>query len=158
MNWTAIAAAVALCFVMATAEGLLTRRDFPVWLNSLKRPRFYAPFWVWVAVALMTYGLQGVIAYRLIVHGGPVLGGLSLIALAGVMAANVAYNVVLDRTRNPTWAYRGLLYFLPALGFLQMLLFVSEPASALLNLAYVAWVVLYDVPIMRDVAKLNPDA
>ncbi|KAB2850617.1 MAG: hypothetical protein F9K44_04320 [Hyphomicrobiaceae bacterium] len=155
MKWAAVATAGTWCAAMAAAEGVLTSRGFPAWLSSLKRPRLFAPLWVWVAVALMTYALQGVIAYRLIEHGEPMLGRLSLLVLAIVMAANVTYNVVLDRTRDPTWTYRGLLWFLPALAVLQLLLFISEPISALLNLAYVAWVVVYDVPIMRALARLN---
>jgi tryptophan-rich sensory protein len=155
MNWVAVVAAGALCAAMAMAEGLLTSRGFPAWLGSLKRPRFYAPLWVWVAVALLTYALHGVIAYQLIEHGEPTLGRLSLLVLAVVMGANVAYNVVLDRTRNPTWAWYGLLWFLPLLAVLQLLLLLAEPVSALLNLAYVAWVVFYDLPVMRALARLN---
>jgi hypothetical protein len=71
------------------------------------------------------------------------------------MSANVAYNVVLDRSRDVVWAYRGLLWFLPILAVLQLLLFLADPVSAWLNLAYIAWVVLYDVPIMRSLVRLN---
>jgi tryptophan-rich sensory protein len=71
------------------------------------------------------------------------------------MAANVAYNVVLNRTREPRWAYYGLLWFLPVLILLQLLLHLSDPGSAMLNLLYVIWVVGYDLPVMRAIWKLN---
>ena len=156
MNWATVAAVGVLCVAMVTAEGMLTSRDFTAWLNSLNRPRLYAPMPVWVAVAVTTYVLQGVIAYRLIEYADPILGSLSLLVLALLMFANVAYNVVLDRTRNPAWAYRGLHWFLPVLAMLQVFLFLADSVSALLNLAYVAWVIVYDVPIMRALARLNP--
>jgi tryptophan-rich sensory protein len=141
---------------MAAAEGMLTRRDFADWLFSLRRPRLHAPLPVWIAVAILTYALQALIAYRLIELSDGLWGALGLIVLAAVMGANVAYNVVLDRTRDPAWAYRGLLWFLPLLASLQALLLLAEPVSAALHLGYFAWVVAYDLPIMRAVARLNP--
>ena len=155
MSWSPLEVAVVLCTTMALAEALLSSRDLVAWLSSLKRPRLYAPLWVWMLVALLTYLLQGVIAFRLVAHAHEGYGMIALLALFGVMAANVAYNVVLDRTRNPAWAYRGLLWFLPLLIALQVLLFWSDTLSAWLNLAYVAWVLAYDLPIMRAVSALN---
>ncbi|MBX9589440.1 MAG: tryptophan-rich sensory protein [Hyphomonadaceae bacterium] len=84
MNWPTVFIAGAICVAMATAEGVLTTRSFAAWLNSLKHPRLYAPMSVWVAVALMTYVLQGVIVYRLIEWSDPVLGRASLLMLAVV--------------------------------------------------------------------------
>jgi tryptophan-rich sensory protein len=155
VNWSAVAVSVVLCVAMAAAEGMLTNRDFPAWLKSLKRPRLYAPLWVWVTIAVLTYALQGFIAYRLVDRSPDYLGRVALSVLVAVMAANVAYNVVLDRTRQPAWAYRGLLWYVPLLIALQALLFLTDPVSALLNLTYVAWVVAYDMPMMHSVARLN---
>jgi tryptophan-rich sensory protein len=146
MDWSAVIVAVGLCVAMAGAESVLTSRDLPTWLNSLKHPRLYA---------VLTYVLQGVIAYRLFAETRDALDIAALAALVVMMAANVAYNVVLDRTRNPVWAYRGVLWFLPLLALLQALLVLADPMSASLNLAYVAWVVGYDLPIMRSLWVLN---
>jgi hypothetical protein len=38
---------------------------------------------------------------------------------------------------------------------LQLLLHLSDPGSAMLNLLYVIWVVGYDLPVMRAIWKLN---
>jgi tryptophan-rich sensory protein len=140
---------------MAGTEGVLGGSDLAQWLNSLRRPRVYAPLWVWILVAIVTYLLQGIIAYRLLATGptGPAIAAFA--ALVAVMAANVAYNVVLNRTREPRWAYYGLLWFLPVLILLQLLLHLSDPGSAMLNLLYVIWVVGYDLPVMRAIWKLN---
>jgi tryptophan-rich sensory protein len=155
MSWTATAFAVALCFVAAGLEGVLGGRDLPKWLQSLNRPRLYAPLFVWVLAAAVTYLLQGVIAYRLVAYASTALGIAALVVLVMVMAANIAYNVILDRTRDPRWAYRGLLWFLPLLILLQVILHMADPFSALLNLLYLAWVVGYDLPIMRALWKQN---
>jgi len=155
IDWVALALAVGLCGVMAGAESMLSGRDLPAWLNSLERPRFFAPFSVWVLVAILTYALQGAIAYRLLQLPRSGLDIAALAALLAVMSANVAYNVVLDRTRDPLWAYRGLVLFLPVLAVLQVLLLLADPISGGLHLVYVAWVVGYDLPIMRAIARLN---
>jgi tryptophan-rich sensory protein len=156
MDWIALALAVGLCGAMAGAEGMLSGRDLPAWLNSLKRPRAFAPIWVWAIAAALTYLLQGAIAYRLLAPPRSQLDIAALAALFCVMSANIAYNVVLDRTRDPAWTYRGLIWFLPALAVLQILLLLADPISGWMHLAYVAWVVGYDLPVMRAVARLNP--
>lgn len=155
MDWWAFCFAVALCLTMVVAEGALSAKDLPQWLASLKKPRFYAPMWVWIVVAMMTYAIQGIIAYRLVEPPINVASGIALAALISVMCANVAYNVVLARKRRPRLAYTGVLWFLPPLAVLQVALLVADPVSAALNVIYVAWVVGYDVPIMRALWKLN---
>ena len=155
MDWIALASAVGLCGVMAGAEGVLSGRDLPAWLNSLKRPVLFAPLWVWAIAAVLTYVLQGVIAVRLLVSPRSQLDIAALAALICVMSANIAYNVVLDRTRDPAWTYRRLIWFLPALAVLQILLLLADSVSGWMHIAYVAWVVGYDLPVMRAVARLN---
>jgi tryptophan-rich sensory protein len=155
MNWSGIAFAVGLCVIAAGLEGVLGGRDLPKWLQSLNRPRLYAPLFVWVLAAGLTYLLQGIIAYRLVAYASTLFDVAALVVLLAVMAANIAYNVVLDRTRDPHWAYRGLLWFLPLLIVLQVLLHIADPFSAWLSLIYLAWVVCYDLPIMRALWKQN---
>jgi tryptophan-rich sensory protein len=65
MDWFALGIAVGLCMALAGTEGAMSGSDLPRWLASLNRPRFYAPLWVWVLAATMTYAIQGTIAYRL---------------------------------------------------------------------------------------------
>ncbi len=156
MDWWALGLSSGLCVAMAIAEGLLSGQDLQRWLVSLRLPRLYAPLWVWIVAALVTYILQGAIAYRLLKSGPGESGGLALALLVLVMAANVAYNIVLDRRRKASVAYTGLLWFLPLLGALQAALLFSDGIAAAINLIYVAWVLCYDLPVMRALAKLNP--
>lgn len=156
MDWWALGLSLGLCIAMAVAEGLLSGKDLHRWLGSLRLPRLYAPLWVWIVVALATYVLQGAIAYRLLAGGPGAAGSIALGFLVSVMAANVAYNVALDRRRRASVAYVGLLWFLPLLGSLQAALFFSDGIAAAINLIYVAWVLGYDLPIMRALARLNP--
>ena len=155
MDWWAAGVAGGLCLAMIVAEALLSGRELPGWLTSLKRPRFYAPLWVWITAALITYALQGVIAYSLLRMGLTFGTVLALALLAAVMAANIAYNVVLDRTRKPRYAYTAILWFLPLLAALQLSLYFAGETAAALNLIYIAWVVGYDLPIMRALSRLN---
>ncbi len=155
MDRWALCFAITLCVTMAVAEGALSARDLPQWLASLKKPKLYAPMWVWIAAAIITYAIQGIIAYRLIAHSINVASVIALAAFISVMFANVAYNVILGRERMPRLAYTGVLWFLPPLVVLQLALLAADPISATLNLTYVAWVIGYDVPMMRALWKLN---
>ncbi len=44
---------------------------------------------------------------------------------------------------------------MPVLAALQVALYFADQTAAALNLIYVAWVVGYDIPIMRALWKLN---
>ena len=125
------------------------------WLASLRQPKLYPPLWVWIIVAVATYVIQGVIAYRLLQQPITPLKGAGLASLVALTTANVAYNVVLDRKRSPRFAFVGVLWFLPLLAALQNVLYFTDQVSAALNLIYVVWVVGYDMPIMRMLWKLN---
>jgi tryptophan-rich sensory protein len=155
MDWLALSLAVGLCLSTAGAEGLLTGKELPEWLATLRHPRYYAPMWVWILAAIITYAIQGVIVYRLAAWPIGLAGAVALLALVAVMVANVAYNVVLAKTQNPLVAYTGVLWFLPPLALLQLSLIFSDATSAGLNAIYLAWVVGYDLPIMRALWKLN---
>jgi translocator protein len=152
---SALAWAVVLTVVMAGAEGVLSGERLTRWLASLKKPKLYAPMPVWITVAIATYFLQGVIAFRLLSRTNELVDVIATAVLVTVMIANVAYNVALARTQQPRVAYTGLIYFLLPLMALQVVLFFADPLSARLNLIYVAWVALYDLPIMRALWKLN---
>jgi tryptophan-rich sensory protein len=155
MDGWALGLAIGLCLTMILAEGALGGKELPRWLASLRQPKFYPPLWVWIFVAVATYVLQGVIAYRLLRQPITPLKGAGFAFLVALMTANVAYNVVLDRRRSPRLAYVGILWFLPLLAALQIVLFFTDHVSAALNLIYVVWVVGYDLPIMRMLWKLN---
>lgn len=154
INWAAAIGAAALCILMAVAESKFSDPQMQKWFVSLRKPRFFLPMWAWIIVAFLTYVLQGVIAYRLLVLGAkPAMA--ALLCLAGVMACNVIYNVVLARGRSPRFLYTGIARFIAPLLALQALLLVVDPVSAAINAIYVGWVVLYDLPIMRATWKLN---
>lgn len=155
MDWLALALAVGLCLAMGAAEGALTGKELPRWLASLKRPPLFAPLWAWALAALATYAIQGVIAYRLIAAPHSWIGAIALAALVAVMAANVGYNVVLARRRSPRFAYTGILWFLPPLALLQIALLAADPFGAALNAVYLAWVIGYDLPVMRALWQRN---
>ena len=155
MDWAAAGGALAMCLAVAAAEGALSGKTLPAWLASLKKPRLYAPMGVWIAVAALTYALQGFVAYRLFAAPATVLGMAALAALAIAMAGNVAYNVVLARRRRARLLFVGLLAFLPPLIALQVLLFAADPAAAWAHAVYALWVIGYDLPIMHATWKLN---
>jgi tryptophan-rich sensory protein len=151
----ALGGALGLCALMGLAEGILSGQDLQRWLADLKKPTLYAPMPLWIGVAIATYVIQGVIAYRLLSGSAGLADTMAFLALATVMGANVLYNVVLARRRDPRVAYIGIIYFLVPLAVLQVALFFADPLSAMLNLIYVAWVIGYDLPIMRSLWKLN---
>ena len=155
MDGWAIGLAIGFCQAMILAEATLGGKELASWLASLRQPRLYPPLWVWIIVAVATYVIQGVIAYRLLRQPITPLEGAGLALLVALMTANVAYNAVLGRRRTPRFAYVGILWFLPLLAALQIVLYFTDQVSAALNAIYVVWVAGYDLPIMRMLWKLN---
>jgi tryptophan-rich sensory protein len=155
MDWWVAGLAGSLCLAMIVAEGVLSGTGLHRWLASLKQPRLYAPLWAWIIAAIITYAIQGAIAYRLLLLEPSYGSAGALILLIAVMAANIAYNVILDRTRRSRVAFTGILWFLPLLAVLQVALQLTDQVAAALHFVYVAWVIGYDLPIMRALWKLN---
>lgn len=148
--------AVTLCVAVAVLEGWLSAEGLPTWYAGLAKPWWHVPMWGFVLVAVAVYLMDGWIAYRLCVvrltAGNRAIG---LTALAVVMMFNAFWNYALLASEDLSVAVLGLFAFLAPLIILQVVLAVYDRRSAVVFGVYVAWVVLYDIPLYYAMWQMN---
>lgn len=159
LDWIGLAVAVGICVVVAVLEGAITPDAVRSWYPTLKKPWWNLPFAAFVAVAIVVYVIDGFVAYRLwAVATLPGSRTIGLTALVVVMVFNALWNCALFTTRNTLIGWLGLLAFLAPLLILQVALLVFDALTAWTHLAYVIWVIGYDLPLFYRIWRLNPPA
>jgi tryptophan-rich sensory protein len=152
--WAAgIAAGVAI--VMAVLGTVIAGDGLKSWYPGLRHPRFEPPVWGFALIGAVVYVLDVVILYRLLTGSGGAEAGLGIIGLLVVMLANELWNAVLFRWRNLDAALVSLLGFAGLVAVLAFILFRTDALSGWLMVAYLAWVVAFDVPWIVRLRELN---
>jgi tryptophan-rich sensory protein len=156
MDFRALRLAVALCAAVAVLEAVLGAQGLDSWYADLEKPAWHVPLAVFVLVAVFVYLMDGFVAYRLLTV--PLAASdrvVGLTALGVVMVFNAMWNVALFRTQDLRIGLLGLIAFLAPLAILQVALVCYDKKAAIVNSAYVAWVVLYDIPLYFTMWRLN---
>jgi len=156
MNYRALGVAIALCLAVAALEGMIGADGVLTWYPTLKKPDWHLPMAAFIAVAMLVYLIDGFVAYRLwaatSVRGSRVIG---LTSLAVVMVYNALWNYAFFESESTLIGLLGLLAFLGPLLMLQVTLCVYDTMAALVHGVYLAWVVLYDLPLFYTIWRLN---
>jgi tryptophan-rich sensory protein len=71
------------------------------------------------------------------------------------MLFNALWNHLVFETRDLLVGLLGLIAFLAPLAILQVALVVHDRRAAAALAVYVAWVVLYDIPLFHALWRLN---
>jgi tryptophan-rich sensory protein len=156
MDLTALAVAVGVSLGMAALGTVLAGDSLKTWYPTIRHPRFEPPLWGFVLVGLVVYVIDAIVLYRLLVVVDD--SGMRVAAIAAllvVMLGNELWNALLFRLRSPYAAMIGLVGFIGLLGVLVVTLFLADPVSGWLMLAYLAWVVGFDVPWILRLWHLN---
>ena len=155
MNYQALGWAIALCVIMAVTEVLLGTEGL-IWYADIEKPTWHLPIAGWGVVVVLVYLLNGFIAYRLLSVplriGDRVIG---LTALVMVMLFNVLWTYAFFATESTLVGILGLVAYLAPLLILQISLLFYDRKAAIFLIPYVAWVVLYDIPLYYVIWRLN---
>lgn len=109
-----------------------------------------------VLVGLVVYVIDAIVLYRLLAvveESGIRIAAIA--ALVVVMLGNELWNAVLFRLRSLSGAMIGLVGFIALLAVLVVALFLADTISGWMMLAYLAWVVGFDVPWIVRRLQLN---
>jgi tryptophan-rich sensory protein len=156
VNLIALAIAVGASLGMAVLGTVLAGDSLKTWYPTIRHPRFEPPLWGFVLVGLIVYVIDAIILYRLFaVVGDSGIRVSAIGALLVVMLGNELWNALLFRLRSPYAAMIGLVGFIGLLGVLVVTLFLADAISGWLMLAYLAWVVGFDVPWIVRLWQLN---
>lgn len=155
INYQALGWAIALCVAMAVTEVLLGTEGL-AWYGDIEKPTWHLPIAGWGVVVFLVYLLNGFIAYRLLSvplrFGDRVVG---LTALGIVMLFNAFWTYAFFATESTLIGILGLIAYLAPLLILQTSLWFYDRKAALFLIPYVAWVVMYDIPLYYVIWRLN---
>jgi tryptophan-rich sensory protein len=156
LDLIALAVAVGVSLGMAVLGTVLAGDSLKTWYPTIRHPRFEPPLWGFVLVGLIVYVIDAIVLYRLLaVVEDSGIRLAAIVALLVVMLGNELWNALLFRLRSPYAAVIGLVGFIGLLGVLVVTLFLADAISSWLMLAYLAWVVGFDVPWTVRLWQLN---
>ncbi|MGJ3252504.1 MAG: TspO/MBR family protein [Elainellaceae cyanobacterium] len=151
MEWRALSLAIAIPLLAAILGNAFISENALIWYERLNRPWFQLPLWGAAIVALLVYIGYGIIIFRAFVKHLWAAVALS----AAVVMGNEVWNAFFFGTRNL------MLTFWITVGFAGLVLVQAfsirrgDRLSFGISLIYLAWVVLYDLTWLYQLATQN---
>jgi tryptophan-rich sensory protein len=137
--WLGLVAFLALCIGVGGLGGWATSWSVASWYQTLVKPGFTPPDWLFGPVWTTLYILMAIAAWR-VWRRGLALGSLPMVLFFGQLALNCAWSFLFFGLRSP---FLGLVGIIPLLGLIILTLdaFRKEDGIAgLLFVPYLAWV------------------
>jgi len=145
--------AVAASAAAAVLGNAFIGREAMRWFRELRKPRWQLPLPIFVAVGMVYYLILGRVLARSLARRDARATSWALT----VMAGNELWNLVFFGRRSTRDGFLGLLVFLLPLAALQHA--VGDDRSSRRALTpYTIYVLLYDLPWIHQLWKLNPSA
>lgn len=141
-HWGLLIGCVLLCQA-AGALGSLSTQDAATWAwyDSLHKPVFHPPDWLFAPVWITLYTLMGVALWLVVRHGqGRRLGRLAVGLFLGQLVLNAAWTPLFFGLRQIGWALVDLLLLLGLLVATVGVFVRIHRAAGLLLFPYLAWV------------------
>lgn len=142
MNRRALVLAVSVPLFAAVVGNAFVSENALTWYDGLDHPWFKLPLWGSAVVALLVYVGYGLVLYRTLDRGLWVAAALG----AAVLIGNEVWNLAFFGTRD-----LGFTFWI-TVGFALLVLVQSfsvrgkDALSFGVSVAYLAWVVVYDLP------------
>lgn len=129
-----------VCLAAAAIGGMATAPAMDGWYQTLEKPSWQPPAWVFGPVWTVLYLLMAVAAWLVWKPGGFRLAAVPLTAFAGQLILNVAWSWIFFRLQQPGWALLELLVLWLAIALTTWLFFRRSATAAVLMLPYLGWV------------------
>lgn len=140
MRWIALIFWIAVCFGVAALGGRWTAAEIPGWYETLVRPAFAPPNWVFGPVWSVLYLLMALAAWRVgLAAASPErTWGLALFLVQ--LALNLAWSWLFFHEHFIGLAAMEIFLLWAAIGAATLAFGRVAPAAALLMTPYWAWV------------------
>lgn len=154
MDW-GLAVAVGIPLGLGSLAGFLTRNESKsAWYNSLSKPSWTPPGYVFGPVWTLLYILMGVASWRVWKAGG---GQQPMVLYALQLTMNLAWSFLFFNAKNLQWALLDILGLLGVLVATTAAFYRVDRVAGYLMLPYVAWVG-FAAALTISLYKKNPDA
>ncbi len=147
--------AIAICVLFALFGTALIGESLGTWYDTLDKPSFLVPLWVFYIVGAVYYVLFATVLYRILVHVDDRRGRATSLALTiSVLFLNELWNYGFFGLESTLLGFLGIAVFLVPVTALLFTLRRYERFSAGLVAVYWIWV-LYDLACFYALWRLN---
>ncbi|MFB6073112.1 MAG: TspO/MBR family protein [Halobacterium sp.] len=135
-----VAVAVVACNAVGAAPALVTATGSGSWYDSLAKPAFAPPNWVFGPVWTLLFTLLGVAAYLVVRDGAGRERTLALGLFVTQYALNVSWTLVFFGGQNPAGGLAVIAALWAAIAATLAAFHRVRPAAGYLLAPYLAWV------------------
>ena len=139
-RWLLLLFWIVVCFAVGGVSGSWTANEIPTWYQTLTRPSFAPPNWVFAPVWSTLYLLMAVAAWKVSTSATGAVRGAALGTFAVQLALNFAWSLIFFRLHALGWARAEVLLMWAAIGATILLFSRASRTAAWLMAPYWAWV------------------
>jgi translocator protein len=139
-DWVGLVVSILICFAVAGLGSLATIPEIPNWYQTIKKPAWTPPNWLFGPVWTVLYLAMAVAAWLVWKRAGFETNSGALWLFVIQLALNLAWSFIFFKFHNPAWALVDIvLLWLAILATAVKFAGVSS-AAALLLVPYLIWV------------------
>lgn len=130
---------IVLCFAAAALGGMATSSSVGDWYQSLAKPEWTPPAWIFGPVWSMLFLMMAIAAWLVWRRNGWAAAKLPLGLFAIQLALNVGWSVIFFGLRSPGFAFVEILFLWLAIAFTTKSFWNHSRLAAALMAPYLAW-------------------
>lgn len=136
-TWLVLAGFILLCLLVGMGAGFATQQSIDTWYNTLVKPSWNPPNWLFAPVWTVLYVMMAVAAWLVWLKQQDTKG--ALILFFSQLALNFAWSFLFFGARSPGLGLIGVAFLLSAVAITTFVFWrISRPAG-LLFVPYLAW-------------------
>ena len=130
----------ALCFGVSSISGVITAESTDNWYQTLAKPAFNPPDWVFAPVWAVLYAMMAVAGWLVWLEHGVKAIWIAHFAFLIQLGLNLLWSYLFFGIRNPGLAFGEILILLPAIIVTMILFLRLKPLAGFLFVPYALWV------------------
>ena len=135
-----LAGFVALCLAIGAIGGAVSTKSVGTWYQTLEKPPFSPPDWLFAPVWTLLYIAIAVAGWRAWLVWGRAGTRVAMVAYAAQLALNLAWSLIFFGSRMIGTAFIEILLLFVAIGINVVLFLRIDRAAGWLLTPYAAWV------------------
>ena len=136
-DWIGLVISILICFTAAGLGSLATIPEIPNWYQTIKKPAWTPPNWLFGPVWTALYLAMAVAAWLVWKRAG-LEAALWLFVIQ--LALNLAWSFIFFKFHSPAWALLDIIFLWLAILATAVKFVTVSKAAALLLVPYLIWV------------------
>ena len=144
-SWVTLAAFIALCLAIAALGGAVSAKSVGTWYQTLEKPQFNPPNWLFAPVWTLLYIAIAVAGWRVWLMRGRAGARTAMAVYWAQLALNLAWSLVFFGYHAIGVAFAEIVTLLAAIGINVVLFWRIERIAGWLLVPYAVWVAFASV-------------